>query len=517
MRKIIGYGVVTGVLLIAMIVVLVIGFGTPARRQKTVTLLDYQLSSNFSQEAYGYRTAPASTGPSVYFMKIVDSVVGSYHYEFQAPEGVTDIKTGVQVTATVASQGWSKDIVVIPRLNAANPVNLSFPIDLAAFTELNNIISEEIGMKPTSFNVTLRADVDVAATGPSGPITDSFTQTTVFTVGELTLQWDPVPVQTFRSYGEGLAYRQEGNFSYAVNLLPNSLFAADTLRSPAPAPSGELHKLAVTNNYGSSSIDQMDITLQYSLTADRAVDDLNHRVEISGVLVNPDGPQAAFTYLTPRDYHTDLNETFTIDTDLIYDMIQALEGVTDRAAIGNTYDLNITAKIHTTGEVDGKLLDKTVTNTIPVTFKANSIGWPSTTSAAESDTITGTETVASSTRTAVLTAGYALAGFTLAFLLLTVWTFLEWRKRREDLSPVWMAAQRTADKRQDVITDVTALPAPVAGGQVMTCRSLDELVKLSDALLKPILHQVSDGVHLYAVIDGTSRYEYSVSEKENKA
>jgi hypothetical protein len=521
MRKIIIYGAVTLVLLIATIVMMVVGFRAPVQKEKAVTLLDYQLASNFSQDAYGRRTVPTGTTKQVYFLNIVDSLAGSYNYTFIAPDEVTDVKTTVRTTATLSSQsGWQKEIIVVPSRNGAGQVAINFPIDLAVVNDINNTISAEIGLKPSAITVELRAEVSVEAASPSGLITDSFTQTCSFLLGDLTLQWDPVTVQTVKGYQGGLTYRQEGNFGYTINLKPNSLYTTSTLQSETPA-TPTTYKLVRATTYAAGSIDAMDIVFNYDLTADKPVNNLNHRVEISGVLTNPDGPQATFEFLPPQDF-TDINnvsQQITLDTSLIYDMIQKLEGGTGSNEISNTYQLNITAKARTTGDIDGKTLDKTVTNTVPVTFSAKSIVWPSTTSTALSDTVGGTIFVDNNTRPTLLTVSYALLGFTVAFILLTVWTYLEWRKRREEhpLSPQWVAAQRMMDKHKDIITDLTAIPAPKEGGQVLMCRSLDELVKLADALLKPILHQVSAGVHLYVVIDGTSRYQYFVSEGDNKA
>ncbi|MBN1368059.1 MAG: hypothetical protein JW967_09045 [Dehalococcoidales bacterium] len=518
MRKIITYGVVTAVLLIATIVMMVVGFTTPGQTEKAVTLLDYQVASNFSQEAYGQRPAATGTANKVYFLNIVDNIAGSYSYTFKAPDEVTDVKTSVRINAVISSQsGWQKEIVVVPSRNGSGQVTINFPIDLAVFNDINNTISEEIGLNPSSILVTLRAEVAVEAVSSSGPIEDSFTQATSFTPGDLTLQWEPISVETVKGYQNGITYRQEGNFGYTINLKPNSLYTVATLKSETPEAPVQ-YKMTASNTYTSEVLNRLDVTFTYNLTGDQAVNNLDHQVEIIAVLSNPDGPQATFELLPSRHFEDvdKVSQQFTLDTDLIYDLIQKAEGVTSRRDIGTTYQLNLTAKAHTTGEVDGKTLDKTVTNNIPITFTANSIVWPNTASTSLSDAITGTETVANNTRSSLLTAGYALLGFTVAFILLTVWTYLEWRKRREFLPPQWVAAQKTADKHKDIITNVTAIPAAKEGESVLMCSSLDELAKLSDALLKPILHQASSGVHLYVVIDGTSRYEYSVSEGDNK-
>ena len=46
--------------------------------------------------------------------------------------------------------------------------------------------------------------------------------------------------------------------------------------------------------------------------------------------------------------------------------------------------------------------------------------------------------------------------------------------------------------------------------------SLAELVKLADALLKPVLHMKHDLADVYCVIDGTVRYMYTAVEPPSK-
>jgi hypothetical protein len=61
------------------------------------------------------------------------------------------------------------------------------------------------------------------------------------------------------------------------------------------------------------------------------------------------------------------------------------------------------------------------------------------------------------------------------------------------------------------------LPAVAEGERTTPVDSLEELVKLSDALLKPVLHQVEGAKHNFCVIDGTVRYEYSVLERPSNS
>ena len=67
-------------------------------------------------------------------------------------------------------------------------------------------------------------------------------------------------------------------------------------------------------------------------------------------------------------------------------------------------------------------------------------------------------------------------------------------------------------KHQNIITNVASMPVPSDGEKVIPLDNLEELIKLSDSLLKPVLHWRDDGVHLYSVIDGNVRFEYALSD-----
>lgn len=41
-------------------------------------------------------------------------------------------------------------------------------------------------------------------------------------------------------------------------------------------------------------------------------------------------------------------------------------------------------------------------------------------------------------------------------------------------------------------------------------------IEVAQGLLKPILHQVESGKHIYSIIDGTTRYQYVLNSKNKE-
>lgn len=71
-----------------------------------------------------------------------------------------------------------------------------------------------------------------------------------------------------------------------------------------------------------------------------------------------------------------------------------------------------------------------------------------------------------------------------------------------------LAAARVRKKYKQVLVDIEELPEIKPGETVIPLGSLDDLVRISDDLLKPVLHQASEGRHVYCTIDGSVRYQY---------
>ena len=55
----------------------------------------------------------------------------------------------------------------------------------------------------------------------------------------------------------------------------------------------------------------------------------------------------------------------------------------------------------------------------------------------------------------------------------------------------------------------------VVSGETIPLNSMEDLVKIADELGKPIFHQSAEGDQLYYVLDGTTRYQYTLVGEDN--
>ena len=137
--------------------------------------------------------APAQTlGPGfVYFPEIIDDIEGRFSYQFLCDEPISEQSQEVEVTATIENPGkWSRTLILVPRTSKASSFAISFPVDIQYFTMVIDAIGEETGVRGTSHNIVLTADVHTVALTDAGAIDEVYTQTLGATLEGNTLTFD---------------------------------------------------------------------------------------------------------------------------------------------------------------------------------------------------------------------------------------------------------------------------------------------------------------------------------------
>jgi hypothetical protein len=71
-------------------------------------------------------------------------------------------------------------------------------------------------------------------------------------------------------------------------------------------------------------------------------------------------------------------------------------------------------------------------------------------------------------------------------------------------------AARARKKYGQMMVDVEELHEIKPNDTVVPLSSVDDLVRIADDLVKPVLHQAEEGRHNYCVIDSGVRYLYVV-------
>lgn len=135
--------------------------------------------------------APTILGPGqIAFVNLINSMDVSFGYKFQATKAVQNLNTSVDIVANLAaSQSWSKSFDLIQTTKSGN-FTTDFPVDIASYAQLIQSIDVETGAAPSSYTLTITANIHTTADTAYGPIDETFSPTMTGTIANGVLTWN---------------------------------------------------------------------------------------------------------------------------------------------------------------------------------------------------------------------------------------------------------------------------------------------------------------------------------------
>jgi len=474
--------------------------------------LTYDIEGTFDHQAYE-KPAPEKELPNpIYFNKIIDSIDVEYSYQFLAEKPVTRVTEEVEISAVLASRDiWEYEVELVPRAEKRGEFTISFPLDKAPLITLADNISDELGIGRGLPDITLKATVHTVAQTEAGVVEDDFVQTSQIKLTGPTLEWDRALAVSEIGYAEELKlrYEHQGNFSYAIQLKPNILFGAIT-QEPEILPAGVPTPLESSETYSSETIDSIEGTFAYKFASSEELQEVIDEVEVNAVVGREGGWQETFVLVPKSQEAGDFEVTFSLDVPFFYAVIESIEEETDASDF--SHELIVTADVHTTAQSEFGPVDETFSKSLRLVLEPDEVMWPEVTPEMKSGSIEEMLVVSNPTATMARVVSLGALGMTLVAFLYVIWSY--WESKRKRVSRLEADAFQVRSRHQDLVVDVEKLPDIGGGETVIELGSLSELVKVADALLKPVLRLAEPERHVYCVIDGTSRYQYvSLSEE----
>ena len=495
--------VVTGLLFIGAIFGVMAGFSVPTEKEEEVTHLTYDIEGTFDHQAYGESSPDKEESNPRYFNKIIDSIEVYFSYQFLPEEPVTSVTEEVAITAVLDCRDWQKEVELVPRQEKQGDFSISFPLNTAPLVSLAANITEELGAPRCSPDIILTATVHTVAQTKTGVLEDDFVQTTRVKLSGPTLEWDRALALSEIGYTRGFRYEHRGNFSYAISLKPNILLGAITIEPVIP-PSGVPEALKQEESYDSETIDSISSTFAYKFTSDEALREVINEVEVTATLGKEGDWQETFV-LVPKSQQTgDLSLTFPLDVPLFYAIIKSVEKETGTSTF--SHDLIVTASVHTVAQSDFGPIDEALTQSLTVKLETDQVVWPEAAPETKSGSIEETLTISNPAAGTAKIGSLGALGVTAVIFLYTIWSYWEYRRRR--ISRLEADDLQVKGKHRDLVVDVEKLPDTTDEETVIELGSLDELVKVAESLLKPVLRLAEPERHIYCVIDGMARYQY---------
>jgi len=303
-----------------------------------------------------------------------------------------------------------------------------------------------------------------------------------------------------------LSYSQSGDFTYRARVTDNDLYGNATLTEQDTS----VLFLGITES--------IEGGFTYRFESDQPVQQLLHEVEINTVVESPNNWSKTVT-LVPETVETGpFTISFPIDTDGYFQLINAIEQQI-RIESGS-HNLTFQVSVHTTAQTDYGPINELLTQSMSCTLQSSKLTFGGGTSLSQTryGSFQGTVTTFVDMGSTRMSWIISLA-FILIVALYVVWTYVN--SRPAPLPAVEKEARQARKKHEDLLVDVAMLPEDRTGSMPMTfgtqdvvipVSSLDELVKVSESLIKPVLHKAEPNRHIYRVMDGPIIYEY-VSEE----
>lgn len=304
-----------------------------------------------------------------------------------------------------------------------------------------------------------------------------------------------------------LTYSQRGDFGYSAVLGNNTLYGNVTLT--------EKDTLSLLLRIA----DSIEGKFSYSFTSDPPIQQATHTVKVVSTLSNPDNWSKDIE-LVPEVIETGpFTVTYPIDTVQLLELAKVIE---EQIGIqGNSYNLTIQATVRTTAQTDYGTIDELLTQTMSGTLQPTKLTWAKEPSL--SQTLYGS---LQDTVTVPVDRGASRIGWCVALgIVLLLSVYIGWNYAQAKPLPLSAAeaeARRAMKKHEEILVDVENLPGAKpedmilalssSEGMMVSVGSLEELVKVAETLLKPVLHKADTNRHIYWVIDGMTRYEYMVEE-----
>jgi hypothetical protein len=450
--------------------------------------------------------------PLVFFRDIIDETQLAFSYKFDCSEPLAKVTNDVVVTITAENPGmWQKEITVLEETHRGKDFRVDFPLLLDSLENVVDEIEEDIGITSSQRDFIIRAAVHTTAEIASGrTIKDDFSHEITAILKTKTLELQGALKGSDASRKEGISYKEEGRFDYEVYLKSNKLYGVTVLRSegvPVPEPPPSRPSPAQTLGpglvYFPRIIDNIKVSFSYQFSCDSPVNQQSEEVEVTAIIENPDNWSKSLVLVPKTGKIGDFTLSFPVDIHYFNEVIDAIGRET--GAGGGSYNLNIKADVHTFASTDLGTVDEGYTQTLEGTLKGNTLTFGKELSQSKSGSIGGTTAHTGSEKGGLKTPW--LGGLVIAVLALC---YLGWNQTqlKPAISEVDAEAARARKKYRQVIVDIEELPEAKPNEIIVPLSSLDDLVRIADDLVKPVLHQVREGGHIYCTIDGSVRYRY---------
>jgi len=449
--------------------------------------------------------------PMVFFRNIIDYARLIFSYNFDSSQSVANVNNEVVVSIIAEDPGsWQKEMTQLEETHAGTEFTVDFLLSLSYLDRVVDDVEEDIGVTSSKRNFIIRAVVHTTAETALGKtIEDEFSYelTAILTAKRLELKGDLGGSEGGSK--EGISYKGKGRFDYEVYLEPNKLYETAVLRSEAPPvaePPPSPQTLGPGLLYFPRIIKNIKASFSYQFLCDRPISEQSQEVEVTAVIENPENWSKSLVVVPKTNEVGSFTISFPIDINYFETVIDAIEQET--GVRGSSYNIVIKADIHTVAHTSLGTINEVYTQTLSVKLGANTLTFGKELSRSKSGSIGEAATPGASEEGG--SRAPWIIGLVIALLALGYFGWCQTQLRLAPATAGEAEAARARKKYRQMMVDVEELPGVKPTETVIPLNSLDDLARIADDLVKPILHWAEEGRHSYCVIDSGVRYLYVI-------
>lgn len=310
-------------------------------------------------------------------------------------------------------------------------------------------------------------------------------------------------VETLYTYGH------DGTFNYTATLKPNTIYNKTTLKpGEGPLFTRITDGINVNFTYTFQGTKPANLTIQYGVREYLETSEWQRQIgDVSQKTINTNGTTTNLF----------INSIPLINTSSVQNLVNDIRRETGMSI--SDYTVIITTQMHIEANTTEGSINESFTPKMTMKF---------TTSYSEGDVIliedvehektgeiTSSSTIYHHWVNTQRYISYALSIISFPGLIVTIWTFMRSRPTR----PIRPEAliEGVIEPFREIISETAEEPQfkehPVMSITTIPMKSLEDLVKVADTLIKPIVHtRKPPETHIFYIIDDTTRYEYTITE-----
>ncbi len=453
--------------------------------------------------------------PMVFFRDIIREVRLVFSYNFDSSQPLANVTNEVVVSIIAENPGvWQKEMPQLEETQTGTEFTVDFPLNLGRLDSIVDDIEEDIGITSRERNFIIRAVVSTTAETTLGKtIEDEFSYelTAILTAKKLELKGDLDGSE--EGSKEGIRYEGRGRFDYEISLKPNKLYETDVIRSEAPPvaepplePPASPKTLGPGLLYFPGIIDNIKASFSYQFLCDRPISEQSQEVEVTVIIENPDKWSRSLVVVPETSKVGSFTISFPIDIQYFTMVIDAIGQET--GVRGSSHNIVIKADVYTVARTDVGTINEVYTQTLGAKLESNTLTFDEELSGSKSGSIGGAAIPEASEEGG--SRAPWIIGLVIALLALGYFGWSQTQLRLAPVSAGEAEAARARKKYKEMMVDVEELPGVKPTETVIPLNSLDDLVRIADDLVKPVLHQAEKGRHTYCIIDSGVRYLYVV-------